>query len=122
MQKYERGTNRIGSSRLYEIGRILAVPVAYFFEELPAAPAPSPPETAPGLAEGASAFVFDAPAGVAVPASLATDGDVDRRETLELVRAFNRIRDPQVRRRVYGLTRALAELSYRVRGSDMPRA
>ena len=35
VQKYEKGSNRIGASRLYQIGRVLDVPVAYFFEEMP---------------------------------------------------------------------------------------
>ena len=36
IQKYERGTNRISSSRLYEFAKVLAVPVSYFFDEMPA--------------------------------------------------------------------------------------
>jgi len=35
IQKYERGTNRISSSRLYEFAKVLAVPVSYFFDEMP---------------------------------------------------------------------------------------
>ena len=48
VQKYERGTNRIGSSRLHDLCRILGVPVSYFFDE-PCLPAS-------GLAEAAPAF------------------------------------------------------------------
>src|SRR5256885_4646469 len=33
VQKYERGANRIGASRLYDLSRVLDVPVSYFFEE-----------------------------------------------------------------------------------------
>ena len=39
VQKYERGTNRIGASRLYELSRVLDVPVGFFFEEIDPAPA-----------------------------------------------------------------------------------
>jgi transcriptional regulator with XRE-family HTH domain len=35
IQKYERGSNRIGSSRLYEFAKVLDVPVSYFFDEMP---------------------------------------------------------------------------------------
>jgi transcriptional regulator with XRE-family HTH domain len=98
IQKYERGTNRIGSSRLEELARALAVPVAYFFE----LPAPGQ-----GLAEGAPGFDLQDAPGIDGPAGDA-GVEVDRRETLELVRAFNRIADPQIRRRVLELARALA--------------
>ena len=38
VQKYERGANRVGAGRLYELSHALDVPVNYFFEELPDAP------------------------------------------------------------------------------------
>ena len=43
VQKYERGANRIGSSRLFELSQILDVPVEFFFEDMPAAVAASSP-------------------------------------------------------------------------------
>jgi transcriptional regulator with XRE-family HTH domain len=106
IQKYERGINRVGSSRLHELARILGVPVSYFFTELGAA-------AEPGLAETPAPFLLDGPQ---------EGGEVDRRETLELVRAFNRIDDPQVRRRVLELARALAAVAYRAEASDGRRA
>ncbi len=111
VQKYERGTNRIGSSRLYEIRRILEVPSSYFFEG--AAPG-TPARLAFGLAEEDLPFAFEglAPAPPAPRRTL-----VDERETLEMVRAFKRIRDPLVRRRLYDLARTLAGLTYRAAGS-----
>jgi transcriptional regulator with XRE-family HTH domain len=102
VQKYERGTNRIGSSRLHDLCRVLAVPVSYFFDEV---------GSAPGLAEGAAAFEHE-PA----PAAAAPDG----REALELMRAYARIGDPEVRRRLLELARALGEAAYR-EGADHPR-
>jgi transcriptional regulator with XRE-family HTH domain len=105
IQKYERGANRIGSSRLDELARILAVPVTYFFEG-----SRTPTN---GLAEGASTFdLFGAP-DPAISSAPEADSEVDRRETLELVRAFNRITDPTVRRRVLDLARSLAAIRYR---------
>jgi transcriptional regulator with XRE-family HTH domain len=108
IQKYERGANRIGSSRLLEICRALEVPSGYFFEGAPQTPAPASAGRAPGLAEEAATFDL--------PGASALDGMPDpfeRRETLELVRAFNRITDPLVRRRLFELTKALAAMEYR---------
>jgi transcriptional regulator with XRE-family HTH domain len=84
VQKYEKGTNRIGASRLQQISLILQVPVAFFFEG-----APPPPGVAPGLGE--------APSPTYVTDFLATtDG-------LALVKAFMRIPNPKLRRRVVEL-------------------
>ncbi len=94
VQKYERGTNRIGSSRLEQLARILAVPVGYFFEGAPAGGAAAPAPSSPPLAQGGG-------------------GTDERRETLELVRAFHRIADPQIRRRILELARALAAVAWR---------
>ncbi len=101
IQKYERGTNRIGCSRLYRLAQVLQVPVSYFFEGL------DPPVRValPGLQEAPAPFEHEDPPG--------DRPLVDRRETLELVRAFNRITDPVIRRRIYELTKALAALQAR---------
>ena len=106
IQKYERGINRIGSSRLYEICRILDVPSSYFIEGAETRGA-SPRLT--GLAEDEPRFVHDGP----LPTQPREPALVEERETLEMVRAFKRIRDPQVRRRLFDLAKALGALSYR---------
>lgn len=88
VQKYEKGSNRIGSSRLWQLSQILDVPVRYFFEGLQ--------ETAgaPGFAEAPQQdFVMDF---------------VKSSEGLNLIKPFTRIEDPQVRRAVVNLVRALA--------------
>jgi transcriptional regulator with XRE-family HTH domain len=109
IQKYERGANRIGAGRLFELARILDVPLDWFYEEFVGADAPGGAGLVEaGLAEAPAPFLFD---GAAAPAS--TEAAVDRRETLELVRAFNRIGDPLVRRRLYELARALADTRWR---------
>jgi transcriptional regulator with XRE-family HTH domain len=97
IQKYERGVNRIGSSRLYELGQILDVPVSFFFDDMPDGEEAGE-LLAPGLAEEPAAFAFDE----------AQEPRFDKRETLELVRAYNRIADPGVRKRLFELTKALA--------------
>lgn len=87
VQKYERGANRISASRLHLLTKILDVPITYFFEGLPDNvqddydPLPAPdPETPDRMAS---------------------------RETLELVRAYYRIGDPAIRRRLVDLARTL---------------
>lgn len=91
VQKYERGTNRIGSSRLYNLSQILGVPVSFFFEEIH-------PEVAEGGAPGGDRSI-----GRSVePDQLA------KRETLEMVRAYYRIENPQVRKRIFELIKSLA--------------
>lgn len=106
IQKYERGANRLGSSRLYEVAQVLEMPVTWFFEEMEGQPVR--PAEMPGLAEPVAAFDHaPGPAGAAVSTE-ASEPLVRNRQTLELVRAFNRIEDPQVRRRLYELTRTLA--------------
>ena len=88
VQKYEKGTNRIGASRLQQISLILQVPVAFFFEG-----APPPPGIATGLEEAQSpAYVTDFLA--------TTDG-------LALVKAFMRIPNPKLRRRVVELVQEM---------------
>jgi transcriptional regulator with XRE-family HTH domain len=87
VQKYERGANRIGASRLYDLSRVLDVPVAYFFEEFGDQPSFGIGETA---------------------ADPYQPNPMMKRETLELVRAYLRIADPQIKRRVFELTKALA--------------
>lgn len=97
VQKYERGANRIGASRLFDLATILDTDVNYFFEDmLPdvAAAAPSKQHGRPQDAE---------PVG--------PDPDpMAKRETLELVRAYYRIGNPQVRKRLFEMTKALAHI------------
>jgi transcriptional regulator with XRE-family HTH domain len=95
VQKYERGANRIGSSRLFDLARVLDVPVAYFFEDMSATVASRTPSRMRGLAESKpEPFELDPMA---------------KRETLELVRAYYRIADPQVRKRVFELAKSLGK-------------
>jgi transcriptional regulator with XRE-family HTH domain len=95
VQKYERGANRIVASRLFELARVLDVPVSYFFDDLSAKAA----NNDAGQAPGAGAELDDA-----------TAHDVmAERETLELVRAYYNIEDERVRRRAFDLLRSLSK-------------
>jgi transcriptional regulator with XRE-family HTH domain len=85
VQKYEKGANRIGASRLQQIAHTLQVPVSFFFEGAPSAPG----HQADGLSEAPSpAYVSD---------FLATS------DGLALTKAFMRIKDPKLRRRIVDL-------------------
>src|SRR5713101_5263694 len=91
VQKYERGANRVGASRLYDLSRVLGVPVSFFFDDL--APA-SDAEPHVGLAEAPERYQAD---------------PMLKRETLELVRAYYKIADPHIRRRLFDLAKALGK-------------
>ncbi|WMS43377.1 helix-turn-helix transcriptional regulator [Acuticoccus sp. MNP-M23] len=96
VQKYEKGTNRIGASRLQEISEILEAPVSFFFEDAsPLALNKAEPRESAGFAD-------DGAPGFLLPGE--TTG-----EALELAKAFSRIRDPRVRRRVIDLVETLAD-------------
>ncbi len=91
VQKYERGVNRVGASRLHDLAQALDVPIGYFFEDMPGA-RPQPSDSFRGMHETQQNL----------------DGDIlNRRETLDLVRAFTGITDDDVRRRVLELVRSL---------------
>jgi transcriptional regulator with XRE-family HTH domain len=89
VQKYEKGTNRIGASRLQQISHILQVPVAFFFEGAP---------NLHGTTEG----MKDAPSPAYVSDFLATS------EGLSLTKAFMRIKEPKLRRRIVDLVEEIA--------------
>ncbi len=88
VQKYEKGTNRIGASRLQQISHILQVPVAFFFEGAP-------------ILHGQGAGMKDAPSPAYVADFLATS------DGLALTKAFMRIKDPKLRRRIVDLVEAI---------------
>ncbi len=94
VQKYERGANRMGSSRLYDLARVLDVPIQYFFDDIPAAVAASSPANKKrGRAKKPPSYEPDPMA---------------KRETLELVRAYYKIADPEIRKPLYELAKVLA--------------
>ncbi|TCZ63996.1 helix-turn-helix domain-containing protein [Roseicella aquatilis] len=96
IQKYERGVNRIGASRLFDLSRVLDVPIGFFFDDMPDAlggtGGTGTARRIYGLAEQQEGF---------------DDETLHRRETLELVRAYYRINDAAVRKRVFELIKSL---------------
>ncbi len=100
VQKYERGVNRVGASRLFDVSRALDVPISFFYDDMPEALA-----TTHGQQLGR--FV-PKPPGFAETQESFGDEQLHRRETLELVRAYYRITDPAVRKRVFELIKSMA--------------
>lgn len=94
VQKYEKGANAMNANRLYEFAKCMNIPVAYFFEGLEG-PASNPVQTT-GFQEEGAAFEHAAPA-------------VSDRESLEMMKAFKRIKEQPVRKRMADLVRAVAD-------------
>lgn len=89
VQKYERGTNRVGASRLFDFSKVLGVSVASFFEGM----------STPALSVNESRKLPEAE----------TSDPFQRKETVQLVRAYYRIQDPNLRKKVLELAELLAE-------------
>ena len=88
VQKYERGINRMSASRLFDLARVLQVPISFFFEGM---------EThATGMAED------DAP-------TFQHEHPVMSREAVDVLRAFSQVREPGLRRHIVNLVKAIAE-------------
>ena len=86
VQKYEKGTNRIGASRLQHIASIQQVPISFFFEGAP----------------GSSHVLYEAPSSTHVSDFLATS------EGLALTKAYMHIKDAKLRRSIVGLVKQIA--------------
>ncbi len=95
VQKYERGANRMGASRLFDLSRMLDVPVEFFFEEMSAEVAASSPAQKRRRAKAPPSYELDPMA---------------KRETLELVRAYYKITDPQIRRHLREMAKVAADV------------
>lgn len=109
VQKYERGANRVGASRLFDLSRVLDVPISFFYDDLPESlgGAYGAQSSTLGGRRG-NAFAEAQDSFVPTPSSVANDEAMNRRETLDLVRAYYRITDGAVRKRVFDLIKSLA--------------
>lgn len=116
IQKYERGANRVGASRLYDIATALDVPISFFFDDMLSTGESEVPSR--GFAETRKPFGAPAP----VPAAQApptnnmqavTDEQhlLARKETLDLVRAYYKIPDTALRQKVLDLIQSMARPS-----------
>ena len=96
VQKYERGVNRVGASRLFDLSRVLDVPISFFFDDMP-----------DSLANTYGGQASRRPTGFSELQDGFADDALNRRETLELVRAYYRIIDPAVRKKVFELIKSM---------------
>ncbi len=106
VQKYERGANRIGASRLFHLSQILDVSIVYFFGDMPADVAAE----SPAQRRGAQRRGAQWRGSVTNPVSDELD-PMAKRETLELVRVYYRITDSKVRKCLFLLAKACAGAS-----------
>jgi transcriptional regulator with XRE-family HTH domain len=83
VQKYERGTNRIGASRLLKLSQVLDVPVGFFYED------------------------YDSRRGMSEPPATGYEAATMQRDALELMGIFQRILDPEMRRQLLDLAKAI---------------
>lgn len=95
VQKYEKGSNAMNANRLWEFAQFMHVPVAYFFEGID--------ELAPAAAAQGSGF------SEAEGEKFGHNRAVSDRESLEMMKAFKRIREPVIRKRISDLVRAVAD-------------
>lgn len=90
VQKYESGKNRVSSSRLHDFSRILEVPVAFFFEDF-----------------------FSDKKSFALTENYNDNFEYEKKlsekETIDLVRAFHNIKDPQLRKQLLNFAKTLAQ-------------
>ncbi|MEK9719378.1 MAG: helix-turn-helix transcriptional regulator, partial [Candidatus Puniceispirillum sp.] len=96
VQKYERGSNRISASRLWDISQILDVPISFFFNDMSENTMRNSPRR---ISRGCGATDVDV--------EIVTDL-MARRETLELVRTYYTIRNPAVRKRIAEMVKSIA--------------
>lgn len=95
IQKYERGIDRISVGRLVHLAHVLEVPITYFFDELSE---PADAAAASGLSIGTAKS----------SSGEAAEDPMSKRETLELVRAYYQIEQPELRKHIFALIRSIA--------------
>ncbi|NHO16306.1 helix-turn-helix domain-containing protein [Acetobacter peroxydans] len=110
IQKYERGANRVGASRLYHIASILDVPISFFFDDMGNGRQTfrsQPPSPMGEVAEQRSPFNKSAHPSICV--SSEDQALLSRKETLELVRAYYRIPKPVLRKKILDLITSMTD-------------
>lgn len=94
IQKYERGTNRVSAGRLFELSKILDVPVSYFFEQYG-----QPSQNSSGnlgLADNDQE-------------KFKQEDIMSRKETLELVRVYYSVEDPEARKDIIKFIKSMSK-------------
>jgi transcriptional regulator with XRE-family HTH domain len=100
IQKYERGLNRIGSSRLYEFARVLSNPVSYFFDGIEEVVGEAEVKS---ISDDKNRFEYES---------------IANKEVLSLVRAFSGITDQKIRKDIISLVKSLSNAAVEAQGSN----
>lgn len=101
VQKYEKGMNRVGASRLWDISRVLEVPMGFFFEDMDESVASQSPRMLNGQ--------FDSTHFVAEYANGLDEDPMKKQETLELIRAYYKITNRAIAKQMFDLMIALSK-------------
>jgi transcriptional regulator with XRE-family HTH domain len=97
IQKYERGSNRVSASRLYDVARVLGVSISFFFEDINS-----------DVTDGRPTQNLPGQAGMSdTPMPMYEQDELSRNETLELVRAYWRLASSDMRKNVLELLRSM---------------
>jgi len=107
IQKYERGSNRVSASRLYDIAKVLGVPISFFFDHIEDEIDGRPEAHIDGFGEP--------------PAPAYTQSDLTRSETLDLVAAYWKLPSDDIRRKALALLRSMSGLKDK-KGEPIPDA
>ena len=111
VQKYERGTNRISCSRLFDLSRVLDADIGYFFEDISSEVANSSPARRQGGWSARNQAAFEHERGPMVD-----------RETFELVRAYFKIEDEVIRKRLFEMIKAFGTASRRAKDAAVAKS
>lgn len=104
VQKYERGMNRVGASRLWDISKVLEAPISFFYEDMDKVVANQSPRMFSGVENAMPALQEDETEYTADP--------MQKQETIELVKAYYKIPNRKAARHLYDLIIAMSKSTY----------
>ncbi|MBQ8660715.1 MAG: helix-turn-helix transcriptional regulator [Alphaproteobacteria bacterium] len=104
VQKYERGMNRVGASRLWDISKVLEAPISFFYEDMDKVVANQSPRMFSAVESAPSALQEDEADYISDP--------MQKQETIELVKAYYKIPNRKAARHLYDLIIAMSKSSY----------
>ncbi len=110
VQKYERGMNRVGASRLWDISKVLEVPINFFYEDMDKSVASQSPRMF-SVPDAETEFLEE-------DEELYNADPMQRQETIELVKAYYKIPNRTAARHLYDLILAMSKTSYNTVSDD----
>lgn len=110
VQKYERGMNRVGASRLWDISKVLEVPINFFYEDMDKSVASQSPRMF-SIPEGDIDFLEE-------DEEIYNDDPMQRQETIELVKAYYKIPNRTAARHLYELIISMSKTNYNNQTED----